>query len=125
MIDKKEKKEDKMLGDMYKELKLITIGCNKGTIVFIRIEEFENIYTRVTYHREAIVCLEGFKSNGYQYLVSFCVEKYIRIVRFDNEKATCILSLYTADSISIIKGLQDRLAIVLKKGFFEIFKLSK
>lgn len=64
------------------------------------------------------MALESFRANGFSYLVSYCTEFYFKIVRFDNEKANCILSIYTGDTLTFIKGLEDRMAIVLKKGFF-------
>lgn len=70
------------------------------------------------------MALDSFRANGYSYLVSYCSEYYIKIVKFDHEKATCIFSIFTSDTITFIKGLEDRMALVLKKGFFEVFQLS-
>lgn len=87
------------------DLKLIVVGCNKGTIVFLKTYDFQTIYTRVTYHREAVLSLDSFRANGNSYLVSYCAEYYIKIVKFDHEKANCIYSLFTSDNITFIKGL--------------------
>lgn len=37
--------------ERYNEMKLITVGCEKGTIVFISCSEMSRIYCRLTYHR--------------------------------------------------------------------------
>ena len=50
-LEKKEVDKTSAL-EKYNELKLMTVGCNKGTVVFFKIYDFEFIYTRVTYHRE-------------------------------------------------------------------------
>lgn len=69
--------------------------------------------------------LDSIKVNGFNYLATYCVEKYLKFIKFDQDKAYCILNIFTGDCISFYKSLEDRLAIVLKKGFFEIFQLSR
>lgn len=41
-------------GPATKELKLITIGCSKGSIIVISLEEIDKIRARLTYHRDTI-----------------------------------------------------------------------
>ena len=46
-------KEEKQV--LYSKLKLLTIGCNRGSIVFVSVDNMENIYARISYHREKII----------------------------------------------------------------------
>jgi hypothetical protein len=103
-IDKRKRKEMGE-GEAFLDLKLIAVGCNKGTIVFLRTACIDQIYTRVTFHREAIIGMDCFRANNYSYLLSYCSELSLKIVRFDSERANCIHSIYTGDSISLIRGL--------------------
>jgi hypothetical protein len=96
------------------DLRLITIGCNKGTIIFLRTELIDQIYTRVTFHREAIIAMDSFRVNNYSYLISYCMEYSLKIIKFDHEKAMCLHSISAGNSITFIRGLEDRFALVLK-----------
>ena len=68
--------------------------------------------------------MESFKADGVNYLATLCSEKYLKIVKFEEEKAACILSFFTFDNIKWMRGFEDRLALVMKKGFFEIFSFN-
>ena len=56
-------------------MKLLAIGCNRGTIVFVNTDEMEKIYTRVTFHREAVTNIESVyvRERKEFYLISTCV----------------------------------------------------
>jgi hypothetical protein len=58
--------------EAFLELKLITVGCSRGTILFLRTTTIEQIYTRVTFHREAIMGIDSFRCNNCSYLISHC-----------------------------------------------------
>ena len=40
--------------NMSPSLKLITIGCDKGSIVILSLDAIDKIRARLTYHREVI-----------------------------------------------------------------------
>ena len=87
-IDKKKKYNLSEIKKAYAELKLITFGCSKGSVVFLSCDNFERIYARVTYHREAICNLESIfiPEEHVSYVFSMCVENYLKVVKFDSEK---------------------------------------
>ena len=120
-IHEKKPKDERNELEIYLDLRLLAVGCNKGTVVFFRIDNFEFIYTRVTYHREQIIQMQAFNSCGNPYLVTICEERFLKLVKFDEEKANCILSLYMGASFRQMHAFEDRLALVFKKGFFELF----
>lgn len=68
--------------------------------------------------------MESFRANGCAYLATTCSEEYLKIVRFDSEKAACIKSIHVGSTLKWMKGFEDRLALVLQKGMFEIFTLD-
>ena len=35
----------------FSELKLITVGCEKGSIVFLSCQDMTKVHCRLTYHR--------------------------------------------------------------------------
>lgn len=39
-------------------MRLLAIGCNRGSIVFLTVDNMDHIHTRITYHREEIVSIE-------------------------------------------------------------------
>ena len=43
------------------------------------------IYTRISYHRERILALDTITDDNNKYLISLCVEGYIKIVSFSND----------------------------------------
>lgn len=43
---------------MHKKLKLLAVGCSRGSIVFLPTDNIEYIYARVSYHREGIVNMQ-------------------------------------------------------------------
>lgn len=45
----------------YNELKLITVGCEKGSVIFLSCSDMTKIYCRLTYHRERIISIQGIK----------------------------------------------------------------
>ena len=58
MIDKVTDVRYEQSEKRYEEVKLMTIGCNKGSIIFVSIEKMDLIYARITYHREKIVNIQ-------------------------------------------------------------------
>lgn len=46
------------------------------------------------------------------------MERFLKVVKFDEEKGFCLLSLFVGDSVKWLRGFEDKLAIVLRRGFF-------
>ena len=76
--------KEESLQEKFEKLKLLAVGCNRGSIVFLPIDNMDHIYTRITYHREEIVAMETVyqKDIRNSYLVSICSEKYMKFVKF-------------------------------------------
>lgn len=45
----------------YSDLKLITVGCAKGSVIFLSCSDMTKIYCRLTYHREHILSIQCIK----------------------------------------------------------------
>lgn len=102
-------KEDSNVDNISSEfqtMKLITIGCNKGSIVFVSLKNLSKIRTRLTYHRESIISIETFqtKANKGYILASMCIENYLRFVRFEEDRALCYLTIFCGNSLKFMRG---------------------
>lgn len=55
------------------------------------------IYTRISYHREKIISLEGLKQNKSDIkcsiLLSMCVEGHVKLVIFKYDQSECVRTL--------------------------------
>jgi WD40 repeat protein len=69
--------------------------------------------------------MESFISHDSPYLVSMCEENFLKIVKFDDEKAYCINTIQVGGTLNRIHGFEDRLALVFQKGFFDVFEVDE
>ncbi len=46
------------IAEEFVKKRLITVGCDRGSVVFLSIDNMDKIFTRITYHREAIIAIE-------------------------------------------------------------------
>jgi hypothetical protein len=58
--------------------------------------------------------------NGY--LASYCSENYLKIIKFDHNKANsqCILTYFAGEELKMFRAFESYLIIVFFKGEFEI-----
>lgn len=103
-----------------RELKLITLGCNKGSIVVLSLEKMDTIRTRLTYHRDMIVCIQAIHGHHGYNLASICAENYLRLISLEKDKANCYFAINFGDTLKFIRSFEDQLILVFKKGVFEI-----
>lgn len=72
------------------------MGLSKGSIVFVSLKNLTIIYTRISFHRDKILALDGLKYNkGDQkcsLLISLCVEGHLKLITFKDGNAECIKS---------------------------------
>lgn len=47
--------------ERFHQLKLMTIGCEKGSVIFLSCLDMTKIYCRLTYHRERIISISSIK----------------------------------------------------------------
>lgn len=45
------KMEGLSLQERFEKMRLLAIGCSRGSVVFLNIDDMEHIHTRITYHR--------------------------------------------------------------------------
>lgn len=48
----------------------------------------------------------------------------MRFVKFEHDKAICFRTISLGDSFNFIRGFENRLAVVLHNGLFEIMKFD-
>jgi WD40 repeat protein len=116
-------RKDSSLGSsrsVSKEFKLITIGCSRGSIVILSLDEIDKIRARLTYHREMILSMQIIKGDHGYTLASVCAENYLRLTSLEKSQASCFFAVYFGDNLSFIRSFEDKLAIVFKKGIFEM-----
>ena len=63
---------DMAIGGASQQHKLITIGCNKGSIVVLSLDEIDRIRARLTYHRQMITCIQMIHGAHGYVLASVC-----------------------------------------------------
>lgn len=77
--------------------KLACLGLSKGSIVFISLQNYQMIFTRMSYHRDRILAVSGIRdSKSLQksnLLISLCIEGYTKIVTFKSGKPECLRTL--------------------------------
>jgi hypothetical protein len=108
------------------QLKLITIGCSRGSIVILSLDNIERIRARLTYHRESIINLQLVerKQEGVFILASHCAEDYLRFISLEQDKAHCFLTIFCDRSLKFCYSFEDKLALVFRKGIFEIARVA-
>jgi hypothetical protein len=76
-----------------RESKLFAVGLSKGSVIFVSMKNMSMIYTRISYHRERILGLDGLRQRSEtraSVLLSLCVEGYVKLVVFGQGSAECI-----------------------------------
>ena len=53
-----DRRGDVNIEEEFVKKRLITVGCDRGSVVFLPIDNMDRIFTRITYHREAIIAIE-------------------------------------------------------------------
>jgi hypothetical protein len=48
----------------------------------------------------------------------------MRFVKFEHEKAICFRTIFLGNSLNFIRGFDDRLAVVLFNGLFEVMQFD-
>lgn len=102
----------------------MTIGCSRGSILFVSTVEMSSIYARISYHRERVIAFREVanKERGQEWLVSVCEEKYMKVVNFARSKANCLYTIYCGEACTQIYGFEEHLVMVLQRGLFDVAK---
>ena len=66
--------------------KFLVCGYSKGSIIFVKIQDMERIYTRFSIHREAVIMVKELHEAGH--FVSMCSEYVFNIWGFTPEDET-------------------------------------
>jgi hypothetical protein len=87
----------------------------------------ENIYARISYHREKIINFQEVKNKGnnQDWLISICEEKYLKMINFAGNKANCLYTIFCGEVYTQMYGFEDNLAIVFQKGLFDVAKFTE
>ena len=85
MLDELQAQHEKWHKNGGKELvdRFIAFGLDKGSVIFIPIDEPDRVYTRMTVHHEAIRHIKEMPSQ--QTFITICDEKIMTIWKFDFE----------------------------------------
>lgn len=63
--------------------RFLALGLSKGSVVFVTVDETDQIYTRITVHHEAIILLKEIPK--IESFISICLEQRLKIWKFDFE----------------------------------------
>lgn len=78
----------------------------------------ENVYARISYHREKVIGFQEVRSYNEEWLVSICEEKLLKLTVFKGGRAHCLLTVSCGDLYRSMLGCGDCLTLVLQKGVF-------
>ena len=101
--------EDDMANDFY-----LCLGMSKGTIIFVRVDNLEYIYSRFSIHRQSIDHLTEIRSQ--QRIVTMCSEYIISLWGFVGGKLHVFQKYNMCRPVTFIKNINDYVTIILKNG---------
>ncbi|EAS06246.2 WD domain, G-beta repeat protein (macronuclear) [Tetrahymena thermophila SB210] len=114
------------LTELFLKNQLMTLGCSKGSIVFLNINDMKKVYARFSFHREQILQIDSVYSSSHQdfLLVSLCEEYRIKVVKFHQNKIQCIQGYDLKQNIRMYSCF-DQLFLLNLNGEFEVFSLNQ
>lgn len=103
------------------------MGGNRGSVLFLPIEDLSALYCRVSYHREKIVNLQEVSSKSHlqEWMLSVCEEKYLKMVHFQGGRANCLTTLFLGELYLNLRGFEEHMVLVQPKGLFELCQFSE
>ncbi|KRX03596.1 WD40-repeat-containing domain [Pseudocohnilembus persalinus] len=89
--------------EVYKKERFLALGCQKGSVIFVKLNNMNKIYCRISFHREKIVQMEDFYSDIHQkyLLITLCAENRFKIIQFAKNKAQVLISFEVTQQIEL------------------------